>query len=76
MLLFDMLRIKTSIKNTPKRLKLKENFILMFGAFFIETDEEEPGRRDISFGGPGGPGGNVGQMGTNTGNFKVHLGRR
>ena len=54
MLLFDMLRRKTSIKNTPKRLKLKENFILiMFGAFFIETDEEEPGRRDISFSGPG-----------------------
>ena len=65
MLLLDMLRIKTSIKNTPKRLKLKENFILiMFGAFRIETDVEEPGRRYIGFGGRGG---SFGQMGTSQG---------
>ena len=71
MLLFDILRIKTSIKNTPKRLKLKEYFILMFGVFFIETEVEEPGRR-IVWPTAGYPD----QQGTNSLNWQFPFGRR
>jgi hypothetical protein len=56
-----------------KTLKLTENFgfnsILMFGAFFTDTELKEPGRRGyMTFGSTGG---NIGQQGTNSGNVAV-----
>ena len=58
-----ILSIKTFIKKVPR--KLKENFVLMFGAFFLETELEawKPSRRQLNF----GTGSNVGQYGTNSG---------
>ena len=60
-----MFPIKTSI--IP--LNLKDTFYSnVWRLFLIETELEEPGRRQMSFGNTAG---NVGQQGTNSGNVAV-----
>ena len=61
----DMFPIKTSIMP----LNLKEKFYSnVWRLLLIETELEEPGRRQMNFGNTGG---NVGQQGINSGNVAV-----